>query len=580
MCGICGIFGRVDNALAARMLDAIRHRGPDSFNVVDTANASIAGCRLTIVGNGTTALPFFDAETGSHVLLNGEIYNYRQLAKDLDLQLERVGDPEALVVSRVVQHFGLAGVAKLQGMFAFAILSGERLVLARDRLGIKPMFFAHVGKELAFGSEIKAILRHPGCRVELDPEALDEIAVLGYLASDGRTPFAGIRQVSPGTVVHFEGGYEREERYWQAPKAFFSSPGEGLCMDDAAQRLLDVLRSSVRTILGHDQRSKAFYLSGGVDSSLLAVLATEVLPRVRTFTLADADDSPDLLAARRVARAIGAEHHELRVNLQDYLAELPAFVRHYESLVAGGVFDVHGGIAFHILSRHIAREAQVACSGEGADELFGGYYWTYTHSLGFADRIKTLLARLGRPEPVAALVESLFPLPEDAATYRRNLFDFLLQGGLANYHLWSVDRSCGAFGFEVRPPYLHDDVVKQALSLPMDLKVHGRGTKMVLKAAALPLFAEFGIGECLTRQKEGMPAAVRSIAVELGNLARELVPVLHLESHPFGRYISSPIDCMMVDLFCNIFLANRGDLPAGFDVIEFYRSGAYADMYR
>jgi len=579
MCGICGIVGRADRALVTRMLEAVRHRGPDSFDVMDTANASFGGCRLRIVGQVTTPLPFVDEATGNVVLLNGEIYNFREVADELQLSLETAADPESLVLSRLVDRLGPAGVKRLQGMFAFAILAGERLMLGRDRLGIKPMFFARVGGDLAFGSEIKAILRHPACGVELDAEALDEIAVFGYIASARRTPFVGIRQVPPGCVVSFESGHERTERYWEQPSAFFARPAAGVSLEDAAERVLSTLRSSVATILRHDSHDKAFYLSGGVDSSLLAALAADVLSPVSTFTLADSDNAPDLLAARKVAEAIGAEHHELRVGLGDYLAELPFFVRHYENLVAGGVFDIHGGMAFQLLSRRIAEHARVAFSGEGADELFGGYYWLYTHPLGFADRVRERLDRIGRPQPVADLVEALFPVPEDSATYQRNLFDFLLQGGLVNYHLWSVDRSCGAFGFEVRPAYLHDDVVELALSLPIEMKAIGRETKRVLKAAALPVFARLGIEECISRPKEGMPAAVHNVAEQLGTLAGKLVPVGHLAQHPFKRYMSSSLDCLMFDLFFFIFVENRGDVPADFNVVDFYRDGCHADLY-
>jgi asparagine synthase (glutamine-hydrolysing) len=247
-------------------------------------------------------------------------------------------------------------------------------------------------------------------------------------------------------------------------------------------------------MLQHDPLDKGFYLSGGVDSSLLVMLAAQLQAGPpSTFTLADSDDTPDLIAARAVAKAVGADHHEFRVTLDDYLQELPVFVQHYENVIAGGVFDIHGGMAYQMLSRKISEHVRVAFSGEGADELFGGYYWSYTHPLGFSDRIRRRLETIGSPDAVAEQVNSLFPRPEDESVYRRNLFDFLIRGGLSNYHLWSVDRSCSAFGFEVRPAYLHDDLVELALSLPIEAKVLGGDTKRVLKEAARQVFDHYGV---------------------------------------------------------------------------------------
>lgn len=578
MCGFCGIVGRPDSALCARMLDSIRHRGPDSFNVTASDRAAFGGCRLAIVGERSAAMPFEDRATGSLVLFNGEIYNYRELCAQLGLDPSGHPDPESLLIARLLARDGPCGVAQLKGMFALAVLRDGAVVLARDRLGIKPLFYARPDGTLVFGSEAKAILQHPSVAAAVDQGALDEIAVFGYMSSPGRTPFVGIHQVRPGCAMVWHENGEREVCYWQPQAAHENGPTD---VEAAGADLLGVLRRSVRSLLSHDRHRKGFFLSGGVDSSLLVALAAEVSDSpVLTFTLADSPDAADLLAARRVAAAIGADHQEYIVGLEEYLAELPTFVRHYESLIAGGVFDIHGGIAFQILSRTISEQVRVACSGEGADELFGGYYWTYTHPLGFADRMRERLARIGSPPGVAAQVDALFPQPEDAGVYRRHLFDFLIRGGLANYHLWSVDRSGGAFGFEIRPPYLHDDIVEHALSLPVTLKASREETKRVLKAAARPIFERLGVEDCLSRLKEGMPAAVRATAGRLDSLLLDLIPDSHLASHPYRRHVRSRLDCLMFDLFAYVFLANRGNIPSGFEIATFYRDGTCADLYR
>lgn len=576
MCGICGIVGRADAPLAEAMLDNIRHRGPDSFDIACRGSASIAGCRLAIVGSASTPLPRTAGDPA--VLFNGEVYNYRDVARQLGItdRLDPL-DPESHVIQELVRREGWRGFSRLEGMFSVVALDGGRTLLARDRLGIKPLFYSLVGNEVVFGSEMKAILAHPGVSTALDEQALDETAVFGYISSRERTPFASIRQVPPGSVVEISGGRAQVHRYWEPQSARNGDEESSVHQSEAVR---ECLRGGLEQMLQHDPLEKGFYLSGGLDSSLLVMLAAQSLanPPV-TFTLADTDDTSDLLAARAVAKAVGADHHEFRVTVDDYLRELPVLVQHYENVVAGGVFDIHGGVAFQMLSRKVSEHVRVAFSGEGADELFGGYYWSYTHPLGFSDRIRGRLAAIGSPGAVAEQVNELFPWLEDESMYRRNLFDFLMHGGLSNYHLWSVDRSCSAFGFEVRPAYLHDDLVELALSLPIEAKVLGSETKRVLKEAAKPLFDHYGVSDLLNRKKSGMPAAVARIAPQVETLARGLVSDADLASHPFRQWVKSPLDAVMFDLFHYVFVENRGALPTGFDVEEFYRSGDRARMY-
>ncbi len=577
MCGICGIVGRSDTHLAERMLSSIRHRGPDSFDVLHALDSTVGGCRLAIVGTAESPLPRL--ESAPLVLFNGEVYNFRTVAEQLGCEaLDSLG-PESHLIQQLIRREGWQAFSRLEGMFSIVALDGERTLLGRDRLGVKPLFYALVGDEIVFASELKAVLAHPDVSTALDEQALDETAVFGYMSSPERTPFACVKQVPPGCVVEIVNGRVATHRYWEPAPAW---DGEAeVSLEAWGETVREQLGSSLRQMLDHDGLQKGFYLSGGLDSSFLAVLAAESqTDPVLTFTMADSEDAPDLLAARAVARSIGADHHEYRVGLDDYLRELPVFVKHYENVIAGGVYDIHGGMAFQMLSRKISEHVKVAFSGEGADELFGGYYWSYTHPLGFSDRIRNRLAAIDSPDAVAAQVSYLFPLPEDPGVYRRNLFDFLIRGGLSNYHLWSVDRSCSAFGFEVRPAYLHDDVVKLALSLPVRAKVLRDETKRVLREAARPIFARHSLSHVVDRKKEGMPAAVRNIAVGLESLAAELVSAADLQSHPFRRWAKSPLDVVMFDLFYCVFAENRGELPTGFDVVEFYRSGARADMYR
>jgi len=281
-----------------------------------------------------------------------------------------------------------------------------------------------------------------------------------------------------------------------------------------------------------------------------------------------------------VAKAVESNHHEFFVTADDYLQELPGFVYHYENIVAGGVFDIQGAAAFQILSKHISRHHKVAFTGEGADELFGGYYWIYTHPLGFSDRIRAGTSLLSSQSGTRGLVESIFPHPENEKVYRKNLFDILMKSGLANYHLWSVDRSCSAFGFETRPPYLYDDVAEFALSIPIDFKVPDKTiTKRILKDVALKYFEKYSLSDIVIRKKYGMPAALERVAPQARDVINSLIPNKTINRHPLNQYLKTPLDVLMFDLFYYFIIQKRGKLEAGFSIDEFYRGRINEVMY-
>jgi len=441
-------------------------------------------------------------------------------------------------------------------MFAIAILDGNRLVLTRDRFGIKPLYYASVGRKVVFGSEVKSILVHPEVTAQLHVPALEEITVFGYVFSPDKTLFEGIIQVEPGTVVIFSEDGRLVTKFWQAPEASYFDQERHLDYSTAVVQLRKLIIETMDLLLSHGNHPVGIYLSGGLDSTILALVARNILGYpVTTFTLADSPESIDLLSAREVAKKLGTSHIERRVTLDDYFSRLKHFVQHYESLVAGGVFDIHGGIAFHLLSEIVSEHVKVAFSGEGADELFGGYYWVYTHPLGFADRVKNRLQLSPNGYRTHKLVDDLFPLPEDEHVYRRNLFNVLIRGGLANYHLQSVDRSAGAFGFEVRPAYLFDELAEFALRLPIDYKVPDKQvTKRILREVFKPELEHLGLGWVLTRLKEGMPAAVSSLAPLISERMEASIDDSVLSQHPLRTYLRSKTDIYLFDMFAETFL--------------------------
>jgi asparagine synthase (glutamine-hydrolysing) len=539
------------------MARSIAHRGPDGLDWVTTENASLGASRLAIVGDFQASAIFRDEQTNIRVLLNGEIYNVDALRAELLIKgFSFKTDLESEVIANLYHLHGLNFPKYLKGMFAIAILDGDRLVLARDRFGIKPMYYSIVGDRVIFGSEIKSILAYPGFVARLHIPALEETSVFGYISSSEKTLFQDILQVKPGTVLTFLKNNRSEIRFCEMPDAQYLDQIRHQSFSVARTKLRNLIIDTIDLLFSHGSQPKGIYLSGGIDSTILALVARSILGYpVTTFTLADSTDSPDFLAAREVAKKLGTTHIEHIVSVKDYFNELDHFVEHYESLVAGGVFDIHGGMAFHLLSKVVSEHVKVAFSGEGADELFGGYYWVYTHPLGFSDRIRSRLAVCRNGSPVKELVERLFPLPEDERVYRLNLFNALVKEGLANYHLQSVDRSAGAFGFEIRPAYLYDDLATFALNLPIDYKVPDKNTtKWILREAFRPELERLGLGWVTTRLKEGMPAAVANLAPLIAERMESSISDSTLAEHPLRAYLRSKTDLFLFDIFARTFL--------------------------
>ncbi|MDD5475802.1 MAG: asparagine synthase-related protein, partial [Syntrophales bacterium] len=432
---------------------------------------------------------------------------------------------------------------------------------------IKPLYYTRLGRKLLVSSEIKGLLAHPEVIPHLDLTALRETRVFGYVISSDRTFFENIHQVPPGHVLTVdERGGIHTYFFGKIPAARYINGRHGPDYHDLVHETRRLFLGTVDAMFNHGNMDKGIFLSGGVDSSTIALAAClHNGKKVRTFTLADSDDSPDLLAARQVADALKTEHHEFKVTSRDYWQWLPDYVAHYEGLMAGGVFHIQGGLAFHLLSRFISQRVKVAFSGEGADELFGGYYWIYTHPLGFSDRIRNNLTAIQNDPCLSSVVNDLFPEPEDEAVYRKNLFDFLLRGGLANYHLQSVDRSAGAFGMEIRPLFLHDSLSQWAMNLPIEYKVPDKTTtKKILRDAFRPDFQKLGLEMVLTRQKIGMPSALSVIDQEVSETVERTITAEDLAGHPYGNILGSKMNLLLFDLFEHIFFKgwdHHSDVP-------------------
>jgi asparagine synthase (glutamine-hydrolysing) len=532
MCGICGIAstrGAPDRDRLVAMSSTLVHRGPDSDGLVVDGPVGLAARRLSIIDLATGDQPVANEDGSVTVVQNGEIYNYRELRRELERAGHRFatqGDTE--VLAHLYEEHGDAFARRLRGMFAVAIWDAgrRRLVLARDRFGIKPLLYRATAEGLEFASELRALPRG-----EIDLDALEAFLAFNAIPAP-LTIFRDVRKLPPGhLLVWDEDGSLRLERFARpAPP-----PAEEVRSEDTAElaeELRSRLRDSVRAHLVSDV-PVGVLLSGGVDSATLAALAAqESAEPLRTFSVGFAERSFDELGdARRVAERYGTRHRELLLR-PDAALLLPALAAAFDEPFADS-----SALPTYLVSQLAAEDVKVALSGEGGDELFGGYY-TYAADL-LALRVGRL-ARLARPL-VERLPSSsgkasfdyrakrfvraahLPPLerhhgwkeifaPEARAelTGRRSTFDpvdplrtrFAETEGaellarlqdvdlglyLVDDLLVKTDRASMAHSLEARVPFLDTVVTNLALALPTRHKVRGLAKKVLLRKAVEPL---------------------------------------------------------------------------------------------
>jgi len=399
MCGIAGILHfdqarEVPKGMIRQMCDTLMHRGPDAFGEYVNGNIALGMRRLSIIDLQTGRQPIANEDESHWIVLNGEIYNYRELRKDLQAKGHRfrtLTDTE--VILHLYEDLGESCVERLRGMFAFAIWDARRqaLVLARDRLGIKPLYFAHLPDALLFASEIKALLAHPRVLRELRPEALFEyfthLCVPGHLSI-----FRQISKLPPGHVMTIRGGHVSIRQYWDV----LPTPLEGRSPDLWIEELRSRLEDAVTSHMVADVPIGAF-LSGGLDSgAMVALMSRSATAPVRTFTVGFSfpeGNFDERMPARQVAQRYGTDHTECL--LEPQISEIfPNLVRAFDEPFADS-----SAIPNWLICRETSRQVKVALSGLGADELFGGY----ERYVGF--RLAERYQRL--PEGIRWLVRAL-----------------------------------------------------------------------------------------------------------------------------------------------------------------------------
>jgi asparagine synthase (glutamine-hydrolysing) len=370
MCGIVGIVRNdgksIDEELLTRMNNAIRHRGPDDDGFYVNGSVGLGMRRLAIIDLKGGAQPIHNQDRSSWIVFNGEIYNYLELRE----KLEKLGhtfytnsDTEAIV--HAYDQFGADCPKHLRGMFAFAIWNerSQELFLARDRVGKKPLLYAHLNGQLIFGSEFSALLLHPDVSRDIQPEALDYY--LSFMCIPAPlTAYRAIRKLEPGHWLRWRKGEIELQRYWQPD---FTKKVQ-LSEEEAGERTVEILRDAVRVRLMSEVPLGAF-LSGGIDSSaVVALMSQESSERVKTFSIGfDEQDFSELHHAKRIAEHVGAEHHEFIVR-PDALEVLPTLVEHY-----GEPYADSSAVPTYYVAKETRKHVTVALNGDGGDESFAGY---------------------------------------------------------------------------------------------------------------------------------------------------------------------------------------------------------------
>jgi asparagine synthase (glutamine-hydrolysing) len=553
MCGIAGFadITRRDGTITAdrsrleAMCDVMRHRGPDDDGVYVEPGVAIGMRRLSIIDLSTGHQPIHNEARTVWVVFNGEIYNYRELREALEAAGHRfytASDTETIVHG--YEEWGEQVFSRLRGMFGIAIWDAreQTLLVARDRAGIKPLYYGEGRGRLFFASEAKCLLVNPEIDREIDPAALDHYLAYLYTPRD-RAIFRGIRKLSPGHYLRLRGGRVSVERYWQLPvvESFRGSEAEAL---DELER---TLAAAVESHMLSDVPLGAF-LSGGIDSSLVVALMARASRRpVKTFSIGfDDSEFNELPHARRVADYLGTEHHEFVVQ-PDATRILDRLIWHFDEPFADS-----SAIPTWYVSELARQHVTVVLSGDGGDELFGGYdrylphprvqsfdrlaagvgramaaaAWRalphgargknflrhvsrdeqgrYLDSVTFfhADERKSLLSPDVRVALEAWDAESFFRAPFDRLSrlpFAAQMMAFDFETYLPEDCLTKVDRMSMAHSIESRVPLLDHVVIEFAASLPAAMKIGSGRRKHLLKELAFRLVPR----ELLERPKQG-----------------------------------------------------------------------------
>lgn len=576
MCGICGYLGDGDEALLKKMFDVLKHRGPDENGLHTDTQIGLGNTRLSIIDLQTGRQPIYNEDKSICVVNNGEIYNFEEMTRDLEQKGHHFytrSDTEVLV--HAYEEYGPEFVKILNGMFAFAIWDSnlKRLMLARDRVGIKPLHYTILDDgTLIFSSEVKAILQHPEVRREIDPQALHELINLRYIARQ-RTMFRNIYRLLPGHyLLATLKGERRIEQFWR-PVLHPTINSE----EEAVALLKQSLRRAVKRNLVSDV-PLGIYLSGGLDTSTIVALASEVGgATVHTFTMGFGDVGDENRYAQLVADQFDTDHHELIVDAK-LLSEFPRMIWHAE--------EPKRNLYPYYIARKARQYVKTILGGLGGDEIFGGYIFKYEHigkvenlrrsvspplQAEYAEAAKKVLdfqtvsghivdteinsyldmvAGLSDDVNIYLIFQTLDRVFSDAELQKiyslrmlQNKFEPLGEiyrpffdgdSGLLDHvmladfavklpddFLLVDDRMSMANSLEERVPLLDNELIDLCFNVPSELKIGGGVGKHLLRQAVKDILPP----EIVNRDKAGFTAGIYTVYLkELREAAQQLLP--------------------------------------------------------
>lgn len=548
MCGIAGFVGQGDREILKKMTDAIYHRGPDDEGFFINENAGLGFRRLSIIDLSTGHQPIFNEDKTVAIVFNGEIYNYLELKKNLEPRHKFYTATDTEVIVHLYEELGERVFEKLNGMFAIAIWDSrnKKLVLARDRMGKKPLYWSKNNEAFVFGSELKALLAHPAVEREIDRTSLQKYFLYEYIPTLG-TIFKDIYRLEPGHFLVLGNGKMRDEAFWDV-----SFGHSELSFDEALSEFGTRLDGAVQRRLMSDV-PLGIFLSGGLDSSTIAYYAQKnSTQKIKTFSIGFREKSYDeSIYARTVATALGTDHYEKILDAKEALELIPRIADFLDEPMSD-----YSIIPTYLLSRFTREHVTVALGGDGGDELLMGYptflahrlaevYQRYFKTVGlgilkkvagvlpasfgdytFEYKLKRFLSGLSEPLPIRQEMWLAAYAPDEI-----NLLfsgeaiskDALLSGTMSHYSrvagetndnqaiylylkqymqdeiLVKVDRASMASSLEVRAPFLDYTLVDFVSSLPSKYKLHNFTPKFILKklmAGKLP-------AEIINRKKKG-----------------------------------------------------------------------------
>ena len=597
MCGIAGFILMEPNSGARgvleRMTGAIAHRGPDADGFFSDEHAYLGHRRLAIVDVATGAQPMFNEDGSVVIVYNGEIFNHALVRPELEAAGHKFvtdhSDTETLIHG--FEQWGAKQLEHFRGMFAFALWDrkSKRLFAARDRLGIKPFYYFWDGKLFAYASEIKALLEHPAISPQFEESLVAEYLAFGYV-SDERTMFRGIKKLMPGHHLTLDVAARsiKIEQYWDVPQASNTEKhSDQEWIEETRRRLEETVRMRLMSDV-----PLGMFLSGGVDSSAITALTKKMVNGpVKTFSVGYAEEQySELGYAAQVAKALGTDHHEIRVSMEDFFNTLPRLIWHEDEPITWP-----SSVALHFVSKLASQQVKVVLTGEGSDELFAGYgryrsnllnqqalgvyqllpsglrkgvrSWLSTTSLLRANvRRKIEHTFLGRDESLESLYldnyYSAFPNQPSAAyeNYKKYwnsrpdtaLLPKMLYADQKTYLvelLMKQDQMSMSCSIESRVPFLDHQFVEFSTRIPQHLKIHGGEQKYIFKKAVEDLLPH----DIIYRRKMGFPTPIRQWL-----MSPQAAPLFHALRHPNG-FVSEYVSPAELKPLIDRHLANQED---------------------